>query len=393
MASVDLGVVARGESSAATLQLTEQPPKGRPPKGRQVCAAACQAIRGMRGSPSFAESLRWMVQRSLIAAVVAVALLASHAAAGLVTPPLVDSQRAAFENAAERMTARSVPPNASLHDALGAQLQGHGHWCGHAAAAATRDALAATEAPGSIAARKQRARAARHDAAGQRGLRQSAPPSRPLKIHWDFQLHPTTSKAEESYLRETLTPAAAAVLARSVRVRRRTPSANQIALNHRSYLATSTRACSHVMSDLSCAPWGGACAVLYGLFCLEPPRRPRANLEALPQVKAPVDTVALPLRCIEGWYDSSQGYQQFVSCKAYRADDSCVDAWVPAEHHAVEQVCPDNAYVCEDTPTGPGAAGHLPSRSHSLQSTACPPVGMHTAVCAYESLSCAEWHA
>lgn len=117
------------------------------------------------------------------------------------------------------LTARSVPVDTPAHGGRpGLHLDDHGHWCGHAAAAATRDALAAEAAPGSVAARKERARAAKRGAAGQRALQQ-APPSRPLKIHWDFQLHPSTTKAEESYLRETLTPAAAAVLARSIRVR------------------------------------------------------------------------------------------------------------------------------------------------------------------------------
>jgi hypothetical protein len=105
-------------------------------------------------------------------------------------------------------------------------LHRHDHWCGHTAAAALRQQQQEKAAPGSVDALRKHALQNAHseDAAksgpsltGSRGLRAGG--LRPLKIHWEFQLKETVTAAEESYLRDTLMPAAAAVLARVVQVR------------------------------------------------------------------------------------------------------------------------------------------------------------------------------
>jgi hypothetical protein len=102
----------------------------------------------------------------------------------------------------------------------------HSDWCGHAAASALQLEDESGAAPGSREALRKRAIARRQTAndaatwaagaAARRSLQQRE--LHHLQMHFEYQLDASTTQAQASYLQETLMPAAAAVLSRSLRV-------------------------------------------------------------------------------------------------------------------------------------------------------------------------------
>lgn len=112
--------------------------------------------------------------------------------------------------------------NLVLDQDLGSGLHRHSHFCGASAASDLQREVEREAAEGSQAFQRariaeQRRASAVRDAASGRALLQAA--SRPLTFHFDYQLDSSTTQAEASYLKETLMPAAAAVLSRSLQVR------------------------------------------------------------------------------------------------------------------------------------------------------------------------------
>jgi hypothetical protein len=68
------------------------------------------------------------------------------------------------------------------------------------------------------------------------------------------------------------------------------------------------------------------------------------------QVKVPPQRVAVPPMCIMGWYSDGD----FVSCMKYKQNQICIEAQIPQEHIMPDEVCPENAWNCVNTATGPG---------------------------------------
>lgn len=146
----------------------------------------------------------------------------AHLAALLALPTETSSHKLPLGQVAQPV------PHAPVESAEAMLEHRHDHWCGHSEASAVQRTLEAAAAKGSREALAARARKRRHNVtadpvdaaklahAGRR-LQQDSP--HPLTLHFDYQLDSSTTQAEASYLKDTLMPAAAAVLGRVIQVR------------------------------------------------------------------------------------------------------------------------------------------------------------------------------